>query len=54
MTRGPDGGDGDLGGEEGRQRNMGDQGGAAVVDERVDLLRLHAAGFNLRRDTHTQ
>lgn len=30
---------------------MGDEGGAGVVDERVDLLSLFAAGFHLKHTT---
>lgn len=37
----------DLGGEEGRERDLGDQCGAGVVDERIDLLSLLTAGFDL-------
>lgn len=44
---GVDAGGLDLGGEEGREGNMGDQRGAGIVDERIDLLGLLTAGFDL-------
>lgn len=42
-----DGGGLDLRGEEGREGDLGDQCGAGIVDERIDLLGLLAAGFDL-------
>lgn len=51
-----DGGERDLRVQEGGQRHVGHQRRAAGVDERVDLLCLFTAGFNLRihrRPQHT-
>lgn len=44
-----DGGGLDLGGEEGREWDMGDQSGAGIVDEGIDLLCLLTAGFDLEK-----
>ena len=46
-----DGGGPDLRGKKGREGHVGDERGAAVVDERVDLLSLFAAGFHLKHTT---
>lgn len=51
--RGVDVGGLDLRGEEGGEGDVGDQGGAGVVDEGIDLLRLLTAGFHLE-DTRSQ
>lgn len=42
-----DGGGLDLGGEEGREGNVGDQRGAGIVDEGIYLLGFLTAGFDL-------
>lgn len=46
-----DGGGLDLRGQEGREGHMGDECGAGMVDERVYLLSLLAAGLHLKHTT---
>lgn len=46
-----DGGGLDLRGQEGREGHMGDECGASLVDERVYLLSLFAAGLHLKDTT---
>lgn len=37
----------DVGGEEGGEGDVGEQSGAGIVDEGIDLLGFLTAGFNL-------
>lgn len=47
--RGVNGGGLDLRGKKGREGDVGDQSGAGIIDEGINLLSLLTAGFNLQR-----